>query len=730
MSLGAGTDIKPWQGHYQAPQMTTAQRTAIPTAVNGMGIYNSTDSVMQFYQGGAWTAFLGLGGGTLTGILNTVGLNSQQPTATAASQTYNAAPTANTITGANAMTYTGNVYNVVIPAYSPVANTTSMTLRGIAISQGVITNAADTCPLTVTALTIEAAHGAALVTGIYTWRGIDITLPNQAANGAANAATGLFITGMTQSAAGTQRGIYVSMSATIHDAIYVAQGSSYFGGHIGIMAASSATITLYSNETINAPATIYSALDMRLKFTGNPAGNDIINIILMEYAGSVASSGSHYGLTAIAYNSSGQNLTAGITTPGLVGLEGRAYHGSNAGTTTSLIAVWASTWGSATAGGTVTNAVGMYVTSPAVTGTLTNAYGLYLENITGAGSLNYAIYAAGGLSYFASGFQEMLTASVTADSQSLNAAPSATTLTAANTKSFTGIAQNIVIPAITPAANGAGITMTGLNFAQGAISNVADSEAITVKMITATGAANPALTTGIYTWTWADITMPAQGANGAANVATGLKITGGTASASGTQRGIDITMAAATDAALKATVGYIAANNIYGIGTANLTINGNLALTDATARSLILNVLDSTADAWLPMITLTPNAAAPTMDFNNRRISNAAINTRVGTIADSAAPTPNADTDDMYTVTALAQAATFGAPTGTPVNGQKLMIRILDNATARALAWNAIYVARGVALPTTTVISKYLYVGFIYNSAASKWDCIASAAEA
>lgn len=29
-------------------------------------------------------------------------------------------------------------------------------------------------------------------------------------------------------------------------------------------------------------------------------------------------------------------------------------------------------------------------------------------------------------------------------------------------------------------------------------------------------------------------------------------------------------------------------------------------------RSLILNVLNATADAWLPMITLTPNVAAPT----------------------------------------------------------------------------------------------------------------------
>lgn len=98
----------------------------------------------------------------------------------------------------------------------------------------------------------------------------------------------------------------------------------------------------------------------------------------------------------------------------------------------------------------------------------------------------------------------------------------------------------------------------------------------------------------------------------------------------------------------------------------------------------------------------------------------------------SAAPTPNADTTDMYTLTALAEAATFGAPSGTPYNGQKLLIRIKDNGTARALSWNAIYVAGGTALPTTTVLSKILHVGFIYNTdnSLNKWMCVGSQQEA
>lgn len=108
-------------------------------------------------------------------------------------------------------------------------------------------------------------------------------------------------------------------------------------------------------------------------------------------------------------------------------------------------------------------------------------------------------------------------------------------------------------------------------------------------------------------------------------------------------------------------------------------------------------------------------------------------NCRANGEASSAAPTPNADTTDFYYLSALAEDATFGAPTGSPVEGQKLVIRILDNGTARALAWNAGaggYVARGVTLPVTTIISKYLFVGLIYNAIADSWDCVATSQEA
>lgn len=113
--------------------------------------------------------------------------------------------------------------------------------------------------------------------------------------------------------------------------------------------------------------------------------------------------------------------------------------------------------------------------------------------------------------------------------------------------------------------------------------------------------------------------------------------------------------------------------------------------------------------------------------MNNPYINRSSVNIepRTVTITSSATPTPNADITDIYTITALAEDATFGAPTGSPVNGQKLTIRIKDDGTARGLNWDTIYrVVSDIALPSATITSKTLYYVFIYNSTDSKWDLI------
>ena len=95
--------------------------------------------------------------------------------------------------------------------------------------------------------------------------------------------------------------------------------------------------------------------------------------------------------------------------------------------------------------------------------------------------------------------------------------------------------------------------------------------------------------------------------------------------------------------------------------------------------------------------------------------------------------TPGGDTTDIYVAEGLAGAITLAQPSGTPVNGQRLMIRLKDNGTARAITWtttSGAFRAVGVTLPTTTVASKTTYVGCVYNSADSFWDVLASATQA
>lgn len=101
------------------------------------------------------------------------------------------------------------------------------------------------------------------------------------------------------------------------------------------------------------------------------------------------------------------------------------------------------------------------------------------------------------------------------------------------------------------------------------------------------------------------------------------------------------------------------------------------------------------------------------------------------TVASSATPTINTDTTQFFTITAQAAAITSFTTnlSGTPSSGQSLIIRIKDDGTARGITWGASFAARGVTLPTTTVLGKYLYVGFLWNSTASTWDCVASASE-
>lgn len=153
------------------------------------------------------------------------------------------------------------------------------------------------------------------------------------------------------------------------------------------------------------------------------------------------------------------------------------------------------------------------------------------------------------------------------------------------------------------------------------------------------------------------------------------------------------------------------AETVSGVKTFN---DGSVKLSGATsgASTLKAPAVASTYVHTLPAMTTTLSSVGSTTETTN-----------------TATVVAIAGINHTHTITALAAGNTFGVPTvatGALDDTCQLIIRIKDNGTARALSWNAIFRASSdLALPTTTVISKTLYVGFKYNVADTKWDLLA-----
>lgn len=151
---------------------------------------------------------------------------------------------------------------------------------------------------------------------------------------------------------------------------------------------------------------------------------------------------------------------------------------------------------------------------------------------------------------------------------------------------------------------------------------------------------------------------------------------------------------------------------------------GELALNYADGKLYYKKSDGTTIDSF------TAGVAGNVTTTGTQTLTNKRIDPRVSSAASASSITPDVSLFDMYAFTALAADLSINAPIGTPVNGSKLMFRILDNGTSRVITWNATYASIGVTLPTSTTASKTLYVGCIYNAANTRWDVVAVTTEA
>lgn len=126
------------------------------------------------------------------------------------------------------------------------------------------------------------------------------------------------------------------------------------------------------------------------------------------------------------------------------------------------------------------------------------------------------------------------------------------------------------------------------------------------------------------------------------------------------------------------------------------------------------------------------NSALSDGDFatlaGTETLTNKRITPRIFTLTDAATIAVNADTTDIGVVT-LGGNRTLGNPSGTPTDGQVLIIRVRQDGTGtRTLAYDTQYRFPAATAPTVTATANETsYLTFMYHSADVKWDLISSA---
>jgi hypothetical protein len=322
-----------------------------------------------------------------------------------------------------------------------------------------------------------------------------------------------------------------------------------------------------------------------------------------------------------------------------------------------------------------------------------------------------------------------------ADNQARNAVILWTASNGASTRNITAPAQSkayVVINAGTGSVviRGAGPT-TGVTVTSGTKALVAWNGSDFVKIASSSVSLTTDVTgtlpianggTGTTSTTFANLATNVTGilpiANGGTATATPGLVQGSNITITGTWPNQTIAAAAPGSGTVTA-VSVVSANGLAGTSSGGATP----ALTLSTS---ITGVLKGNGTAISAAVAGT-DYVTPT---GTETLTNKRINPRVVSAASASTLTPDIAAADQYAYTALAAGLTMNAPTGTPVDGNKLIFRLLDNGTARALTWNATYTVVGVTLPTTTVINKTTYVGCIYNANNTRWDVIAVTTEA
>lgn len=102
----------------------------------------------------------------------------------------------------------------------------------------------------------------------------------------------------------------------------------------------------------------------------------------------------------------------------------------------------------------------------------------------------------------------------------------------------------------------------------------------------------------------------------------------------------------------------------------------------------------------------------------------------VVTVTNTAAPSIAAAPTMVLNDSGLAVAVTSVSVTGSPLDGDRVLMRFKDDGTSRTITLGASFRAMGVTVPTATTSGKWLQIGAVYNAVDSIWDVLAVGVQA
>ena len=139
--------------------------------------------------------------------------------------------------------------------------------------------------------------------------------------------------------------------------------------------------------------------------------------------------------------------------------------------------------------------------------------------------------------------------------------------------------------------------------------------------------------------------------------------------------------------------------------------------TDGTKKAVFLlsGITTATTRTYtMPNATGTVILQADTATLTNKRVT-----PRTTLVTYAASITPASDTADVYGCDSLTGNITINAPSGTPTDGQVLVVRLTQDGTGgRTMTWNAAFITTGA--DTTTASTTTTRV-FRRHSARAKW---------